>query len=250
MPDSDHPGRRLLESLGRPFPAEELFDVVPDIVFFVKDREGRYVSVNRTLADRCGLAERSQAIGRTALELVPPPARRSLRPTGPRDHQNRARHPRPARTPPLPARPPRLVPDLQGTARRPLRPDHRPVRDLARPPQPVRGPRRPRPRCPSVLDHVHRHIDEPLRLGQLAEMAGLSPYQLDQRIRSLFQLSVRQFLIKVRIDSACEHLARADHPIARVALDCGYSDQSAFSRQFRQVVGISPLAYRKRSRSI
>jgi AraC-like DNA-binding protein len=80
-------------------------------------------------------------------------------------------------------------------------------------------------------------------------MAELSPYQLDQRIRSLFQLSVRQFLIKVRIDSACEQLARTDQPIAAIALDCGYSDQSAFSRQFRQVVGISPLAYRKRSRN-
>jgi AraC-like DNA-binding protein len=30
-----------------------------------------------------------------------------------------------------------------------------------------------------------------------------------------------------------------------VALDCGYSDQSAFTRQFRQTVGLSPLEYRR-----
>jgi AraC-like DNA-binding protein len=34
--------------------------------------------------------------------------------------------------------------------------------------------------------------------------------------------------------------------VARIALDCGYSDQSAFSRQFKQVTGISPAAYRRR----
>ena len=45
MPASDHPGRRLLEALGRPFPAEGLFDVVPDIVFFIKDAEGRYLEL-------------------------------------------------------------------------------------------------------------------------------------------------------------------------------------------------------------
>ena len=248
MPASDHPGRRLLESLGRPFPAEELFDVVPDIVFFVKDREGRYVSVNRTLADRCGLTERSQAIGRTALELFPPPLgeayaqqdRQIIRTgRGIREQLELHLYPHGRRgwcltyKEPLVDRSGRII-GLCGISR-----------DL-RSPFEARGDL---DRLARVLDHVHRHIDEPLRLGQLAEMAGLSPYQLDQRIRSLFQLSVRQFLIKVRIDSACERLARTDHPIARVALDCGYSDQSAFSRQFRQVVGISPLAYRKRSRN-
>ena len=248
MPDPDHPGRLLLEALGRPFPAEELFDVVPDIVFFIKDREGRYVSVNRTLADRCGLDERSEAIGHTARELYPHPLGEAYARQdheiistgrGIRDRLELHLYPHGRRgwcltyKEPLADRSGRII-GLCGISR-----------DL-RSPFEARGDL---DRLSQVLDHIHQHIDEPLRLGRLAEMAELSPYQLDQRIRSLFQLSVRQFLIKVRIDSACEKLARSEHPIARVALDCGYSDQSAFSRQFRQVVGISPLAYRKRSRS-
>jgi AraC-like DNA-binding protein len=40
-------------------------------------------------------------------------------------------------------------------------------------------------------------------------------------------------------------LRETDDPIAAVALDCGYSDQSAFTRQFRQTVGLSPSEYRR-----
>ena len=77
-------------------------------------------------------------------------------------------------------------------------------------------------------------------------MAGLSVYQLDQRIRSLFHVTAGQYLVKVRIDAACKSLSGSAEPIAQIALSCGYSDKSAFSRQFKQAVGISPLAYRRK----
>lgn len=48
-----------------------MFDGVPDIVFFVKDARGRYIAVNDTLAVRCGLAGKDQAIGRTAGSSTP-----------------------------------------------------------------------------------------------------------------------------------------------------------------------------------
>jgi AraC-like DNA-binding protein len=98
----------------------------------------------------------------------------------------------------------------------------------------------------ALIDHLHRHYDESLRLPGLAEMAGLSVYQFDQRIRSLFHVTAGQYLVKVRIDAACQRLSTTGEQIAQIALSCGYSDQSAFSRQFKQAVGISPLAYRKK----
>ena len=50
------------------------------------------------------------------------------------------------------------------------------------------------------------------------------------------------------MDAAVQRLNETDDPIARIALDCGYADQSTFSRQFKQTVGISPAHYRKMSR--
>ena len=43
-------------------PVDRLFDGVPDIVFFVKDANGRYLSVNDTLAKRCGLSTKDDVI--------------------------------------------------------------------------------------------------------------------------------------------------------------------------------------------
>ncbi len=70
-------------------------------------------------------------------------------------------------------------------------------------------------------------------------------FQFDQRIRAMFGLSAGQYLTRLRIDQASERLRRSDEPISQIALDCGYADQTAFTRQFRKVVGLSPGSYRK-----
>src|SRR6202142_346095 len=59
--------------LGRPFPGIELFDRVADTVFFIKDQEARYVAVNDTLAHRCRFASKSALIGRKASEVFAAP---------------------------------------------------------------------------------------------------------------------------------------------------------------------------------
>ena len=72
-PAEDDPAAALAAVLGRPFPAIELFDRIADIVFFIKDREARYVAVNQTLADRCNFADKRALIGRKASEVFAPP---------------------------------------------------------------------------------------------------------------------------------------------------------------------------------
>src|SRR5271168_3155738 len=70
---ADDPAAALAAVLGRPFPAIELFDHIADIVFFIKDREARYVAANQTLADRCNFADKRALIGRKASQVFPPP---------------------------------------------------------------------------------------------------------------------------------------------------------------------------------
>ncbi|HEV3104952.1 MAG TPA: PAS domain-containing protein, partial [Trinickia sp.] len=50
---------------------EPILDALPDVVFFVKDYETRYVLVNRTLAMRCGCKEKRALLGKTAGEVFP-----------------------------------------------------------------------------------------------------------------------------------------------------------------------------------
>jgi len=61
-------------------------------------------------------------------------------------------------------------------------------------------------------------------------------YRFEQRIRKIFHLTAGQLLQKTRMEAAVGRLRESDESIASVALDCGYSDQSAFTRQFRQAV--------------
>ena len=67
------PAAALAAALGRPFPGIELFDRVPDTVFFIKDHEARYVAANETLAHRCGFPDSQALIGRKASEVFAAP---------------------------------------------------------------------------------------------------------------------------------------------------------------------------------
>ena len=60
----------FIEQLSEPFAAEALFDHMPDTVFFIKDRDGRYVSANQTLVERCGLRDKSELLGRRPSDVL------------------------------------------------------------------------------------------------------------------------------------------------------------------------------------
>jgi AraC-like DNA-binding protein len=96
----------------------------------------------------------------------------------------------------------------------------------------------------STLAYIDAHLDATLRVPDLARRAGLSSFQFDQRIRGLFGVSAGQYLSRLRIDRACDRLRRADAPLSELAVECGYADQAAFTRQFRKVIGLTPGAYR------
>jgi AraC-like DNA-binding protein len=61
----------------------------------------------------------------------------------------------------------------------------------------------------------------------------------------MFRLSAGQYLTRFRLEQATERLRRSNDPISAIALDCGYADQTAFTRQFRKVVGLSPGRFRR-----
>jgi AraC-like DNA-binding protein len=239
----DEHAQDLLTALGPALLGDGLFDHIADTVFFVKDQTARYVAVNTALVLRCGLSSKAALIGRTTEDVFPTPLgqsfgdqdRRVLRENLSIDGQIE-RHLYPGGRHgwcltwkvPVCTGDGRIV-GLSGISRD-IRPAARPQSDLMA--------------LSRVLDHVRDHLDTPLRLADLAARAHMSVYQLDKRIRGLFGLTAGQYLTRARIDRACNLLQRTDQPISHVALQCGYSDQAAFTRQFRKSVGLTPGAYR------
>lgn len=237
--------RHFAGLVGGLLPVDRLFDGVNDTLFFVKDDKGRYVAVNDTLVERCGRESKEEILGKRADEVYPAPLGEEFfaqdeeiirTGEGIRDRMELHLYPGGKRGWCL-------------TFKEPVRSKDGKVVGICGITRDLRQQSGEDPKYAAmakVLGHIAKHYDEPLRLPALAEMSGLSVYQFDQRIRQLFHVTAGQYLVRVRIDAACKRLASGAEAIAQVAMNCGYSDQSAFSRQFKQVVGMSPLAYRKK----
>src|SRR5262249_51123971 len=203
---------------------ETIFDLIPDVVFFVKDRDARYTAVNEALARRCGRQHKYELIGKTPLDLFPRPLGQSYAAqdrlvvaTGQPILDQLELHLFPNRTPgwcitrKLPLRDGRRIVRLVGISR-----------DLGRPDEldPAY------PRLPRVADRLHEGAGASVR--ELARLAELSVSQLERQFRRVFQLSPRSLLVKARIDHAMR-LLPGDRTIAAIARACGYADHSAFS---------------------
>jgi AraC-like DNA-binding protein len=67
--------------------------------------------------------------------------------------------------------------------------------------------------------------------------------QIERYCKRIFHLTPRQMIHKVRLEKATELLA-GDTPITDIALQCGYTDHSAFSRQFKAMTGSTPRDFR------
>lgn len=99
-----------------------------------------------------------------------------------------------------------------------------------------------------IVSHIKSNLAEPLKVDDLATIAELSTYQFEQRMQSIFYLTAGQFIQKARIDSAIWKLRKTDDSLVNIAIDCGYGDQNAFSRKFKQTTGMSPGQYKKIAR--
>jgi AraC-like DNA-binding protein len=234
----------LLPHLGSLAFVEELFDRVRDAVFTVKDPEGRYLAMSRSGLERCGLASRAAAIGKTAFDLWPGPMARRYA----EQDANLFRTARPLAD----ALDLTLYPDRRPgwclTQKLPLQDGAGRVVALAclstDLPEPSRSGFIDAPFAAAV-EHIHRHFAEGLRPEELAALAGLSLGQFQRRMKKLFQLSPGQYVMKVRIQAAADALAESDRPIAAIADEVGFCDQAALNRHFKQVAGLSPAAYRR-----
>ena len=244
MQQPGHLQQEFFTALGGGSWCEALFDQVPDTVFFQKDHLCRYMSVNQTLVERCGLKTKNDLIGHSAVEVFPTPlgAQIAAQDQGVLQAGKSIRAKLELH---LYAR------GLRGwclTWKEPLRNGKGDVIGLAGLSRDLRPPASLQTDLPDIanaMQHIEDNISAPLKLADLAKLAGLTDYQLAKRVRGLFGITLGQYITRARIDHACDRLRRDNEAISAIALACGYSDQAAFSRQFRQSVGLSPAAYRK-----
>ncbi len=91
-------------------------------------------------------------------------------------------------------------------------------------------------------NYLNENLSEKVTLDELSKVAGLSRYHLLRVFRETVGLPPHNYHIQQRIDHA-KRLLRSGTPLAQVALDSGFSDQSHFTNVFRKYTGATPTQY-------
>jgi len=96
-----------------------------------------------------------------------------------------------------------------------------------------------------TMTYIQENIDKPILIEDLAAIMQLSPSQFRKRFKALFQLSPQEFILKTRLKRAARLLSETEYPLVKVAIQCGYCDQSYFTKQFNSFYGSTPKQYRQ-----
>jgi PAS domain S-box-containing protein len=222
---------------------EQLFEHLDDVFFYVKNLEFEIVACNPALLRLFNLRSRDDIIGRSESVFVPPGLMTSI-------HQDdvdvlRTGNPLLGRIEVIADERGRLI--WVSTNKLPLRDRKGRIVGLMGTTHPIvsRGDMpETHERLSKAVSYIENHYGEPLSVVDLARTNGLSPSQFRRCFRAVFGSPPQVFITKVRIQAACRALVTSDASIASIAADCGFCDQSYFTRQFRGLVGTSPVRYR------
>lgn len=95
---------------------------------------------------------------------------------------------------------------------------------------------------------LHDRLDQGMSLGEVAAAVGVHPVHLARTFRRHYGCSPGEYLSALRVEFACEQLAKTEVSVAEIALAAGFSDQSHLTKTFRRFNGITPGEYRRRMR--
>lgn len=220
-----------------------LFDLIPEVSFFVKDRDGRFISLSLHKHEHCGVKTEADAIGKTDHDFFSRPRADAYRADDLAVMDSGKALINRVEASPEVFDSPRLV----ATSKIPLRDRAGHIVGIAgisRPLEEIGGDTDLSRRFTTVIEHIHRHHGEPVHTKELADMAGLSVSQFERRFGESFGVTPRQYVLRVRIESAARLLSGTDQTVSEIALACGFHDHAHLSKSFRKLMHVSPTRYR------
>lgn len=97
-----------------------------------------------------------------------------------------------------------------------------------------------------VLEYIHEHLAEEIKLVDLAAIVGMSQYYFSRFFKKSMGISPYQYVIQQRINKAKLLFQQTDLSIFEVAIQCGFSHSSHLARHFKRLEGVSPQVFRKK----
>lgn len=224
----------------------KLFDLSPDVAFFIKDAAGRYIAVNQSLVERHGLTSKSQVLGRCPREICPGEFGQI-----PTDQDHRVLQTGKPIIEQLEMQ--WLTPENPVwclTTKLPIRDDDGNITGIigfSRDLRVALNPKEIPDNFAAALREFEQSLAPEFTPAWLAERSSLSPQRLARLTKRLFGLTPSHLLAKSRIAAAARMLRENKLSISEVAMACGFYDHSAFTRSFRSAIGMTPTEFRNQS---
>ncbi len=225
--------------------ALKLFDFLPDVSFFVKNRNGEFIYANPALIQMLGANSLKEILGKSDHDFSP----KELADRFVRDDRQviRSGKPMTSRV--------ELVRNFDNsiswhiTTKIPIKDRHGQITGIAGITRDLNRTDATASRYKSmaaVMKHMESHYPETITVKELASIAHLSLSQFERRFKALFQVTPVQYLIRLRLAKACQLLTTSAAKITDIATQCGFYDHSHFIRQFKRTYGHPPASYRHR----
>ena len=221
----------------------ELFNLIPDIHFFAKDREGRFVIVDQGFTEMLGAKTAEDILGKTDFDFFPETIAKCFVEDDKRVIESGV--PLANRMELVPNRDLQLdwclankiplineaseVIGLAGISRKMAASDVQLSSDA---------------RLNKVVEYIRTHYAKQINVEHLAEIAGLTVRTLNRHFTKTFDTSPLRYIKTVRLNAACYALSHTGRSISEIAFDCGFCDQSYMTKEFTSRLGVTPREYR------
>jgi AraC-like DNA-binding protein len=221
-----------------------LFDHLPGVCFYCKDKSGRFMLVSRSFLEHHRLQREEEILGLTDFDVAP----RHMA-SGYVDDDARL----------LSGESPFIerielwfdkqgMPDWFFVSKQPLKDARGRICGTAGVVRRAAEHERQLPIIQSIakaVEIIRRGYAGSIVLRELARECGLSTRHFQRRFQNAFGFSPREFLMKTRVIAAMKLLEETNLTAAEIASRCGFVDASSFAEQFGQRVGQSPSVYRQ-----
>ena len=101
-----------------------------------------------------------------------------------------------------------------------------------------------RERLKRVRDYIESHLDDRLTLTDLAGVACLSPYHFSRSFKEAVGVGPQRYVMQRRLERAKTLVRKSSQPLAMIAQEVGFTDQSHLTTIFRREIGMTPARYR------
>ena len=225
-----------------------LFNHIPGISFFAKNKDLELISANKRFWERLTVTSEAELIGKNDFELFPQRLAENFR----KDDLEVMETARPKLDILELFFDSQGLPDWFLTNKFPVFDhDEKVIGVMGIVKSLVRGENTlyPNLQFHKAVEYLRGHFTEQILFSDLAKMVGMSVRQFNRRFKEAFNTTPQSFLIKTRIQAACEQLRSTELPISELAQTLGFYDQSSFTQHFRKHIGVTPLAYRRNNSS-